>query len=82
MAALDPGPLDLRCFSQDSRSAGVVSMLYNGISNRSQDLTSKGSMGALGGESRVSRGLGVKRWDGAARITSGWDQLRKVKNLP
>ncbi|ROV99045.1 hypothetical protein VMCG_06587 [Cytospora schulzeri] len=81
MAALDPGPLDLRCFSQDSRSAGVVSMLYNGVSNRSRDWKSTGLLGPLGEDSRVSRGLGVKRWDGAARLSSGWDNLRKDPEL-
>jgi hypothetical protein len=36
-------------------------------------------METLGENSRVSGELDVKRWDGAARITSGWDNLRKVK---
>ncbi|KUI65113.1 hypothetical protein VM1G_00070 [Cytospora mali] len=75
MAALDPGPLDLRAFSLDSRSpAGVVSMLYNGVSNRSRGWKSKGSPEAVGG-------LGVKRWDGAARMSSGWNNLRKDPEL-
>lgn len=26
----------------------------------------------------MHRGLSVKRWDGSARIMSGWDSLRKV----
>lgn len=26
----------------------------------------------------MQRGLSVKRWDGSARIMSGWDSLRKV----
>lgn len=81
MAALDPGPLDLRSFSLDSRSAGVVSMLYNGVSNRSRGWKSKGSSETLGGDSSTSTTMGVKRWDGAARISSSWDKLEKVNSL-
>lgn len=81
MAALDPGPLDLRCFSQGSTSAGVVSMLYNGVSNQDRGWKSNGSSGAVGGFSRISRGKGVERWDGAARLSSGWDNLRKDPEL-
>lgn len=78
MATLDPGPLDLRCFSTDSRPADVASMLYNGISDRSRGWKSSRSRELLGAEARMHRGLSVKRWDGSARIMSGWDSLRKV----
>lgn len=81
MAALDPGPLDLRSFSPDSQSAGVLTMLYNGVSNRARGWKSKGSSEVQGGDTRVSQGLAVKRWDGAARISSDWDNLRKVMSL-
>ncbi|KAK2604166.1 hypothetical protein N8I77_007117 [Diaporthe amygdali] len=81
MATLDPGPLDLRCFSVDSRPADVASMLYNGISDRSRGWKSSRSRESLGAEASMDRGLNVKRWDGSARIMSGWDSLRKDPEL-
>lgn len=82
MAALDPGPLDLRGFSPDSQSAGVLTMLYNGVSNRARGWKSKGSSDAQGADTRGPRALSVKRWDGAARLNSEWDNLKKVSSLP
>ncbi|KAG8166120.1 hypothetical protein KVR01_004672 [Diaporthe batatas] len=81
MATLDPGPLDLRCFSPDSRPADVASMLYNGISDRSRGWKSSRSRDFVGADARMQRGFSVKRWDGSARIMSGWDNLRKDPEL-
>ncbi|KAI7774332.1 hypothetical protein LA080_008891 [Diaporthe eres] len=56
-------------------------MLYNGISDRSRGWKSSRSRELLGAEARMQRGLSVKRWDGSARIMSGWDSLRKDPEL-
>lgn len=50
--------------------------LYTGVSNRSRGWKSRKNTEAM--EGRVPHHSNIKRWDGAAKMSYSWDNLRRV----
>lgn len=58
-------------------------MLYNGVSNRSRGWKSKkpGDLLGAGVDGKPFRQPSLKKFDGAARSYSAWDDMRMVSDL-